>query len=208
MPVALGFHVFGLLGSGYAMFGEVTLQTRDAAFFGFFYTSLGYSIYSWGLRPTSDRQSVYLAATVLFGVLHICERYVLGYVLKGGTVAEGVYAPSYTIGTVLVTISLFLFLLSRPRLGETTMLPSWGRRYAVGIYVVHPAVLFILERIRDVLHETGYEIGNTVLWHLTFTPATFFGALLIYVAAHKLGFIERSGVNTALLARIRNRRVT
>ncbi|XVH30503.1 acyltransferase [Haloferacaceae archaeon DSL9] len=180
LPVALGFHVVGLLGASYTMFVDIPFRIRDGLFFGFFYTSLGYTIAARDWHPNAARSRHYLAATVVFGALHIAERYALGYLLPGRTFADGVYAPSYTIATALVTLSLFLFLLSRPRLGADTPLPSWGN-YAVGIYIAHPPVLFVLERVG----ETLGGIEGTILWQLTLTPATFFGALLLYLAVRE-----------------------
>lgn len=203
LPVSLGLHVVGLLGASYTMFVDVPFEIRDALFFGFFYTSLGYVVYSSDWRPRPERSGWYLGATVLFGALHVAERYVLGYVVTGESVGQSVYTSSYTIGTALFTIALFAFLLSRPDLGKFTPLPSWGT-YAVGIYVTHPAVLFVLERTAEALSLMGHEFRNTLLWHLTLTPATFFGALLVYLAAHRVGAIEIGGTHLPRVSRIRN----
>ena len=205
LPVALGIHIVGLLGAEYAIFGEIPIQTRDPLFFGFFYTALGYVIASSEWRPSADRRLVYLSATVLFGVFHVVERYAFGYVLQDQTVAEGIYAPSYTIGTILVTVSLFCFLLATPRLGRGTVLPALGRRYAVGIYVVHPAVLFVLEQFRDELSLGGTPLGETVLWHFVFTPATFFGAFLVCLVISEIGDTSPRRVPLSIVRQLRNR---
>ncbi|WP_137289610.1 acyltransferase [Natronorubrum halophilum] len=188
LPVSFGFHAVGLLGASYTMFVDVPFMVRDPLFFGFFYTSLGFFVYSSEWQPTPERSAYYLGATVLFGVLNLVERYALGYVIQGETFAQGVYTASYTIATVLVAGSLFAFLLSRPNLGASTSLPSWGT-YAVGIYITHPAVLFVLEWAHEVLRESGYAI-NTIAWHLTLTPATFFGSLFVYLAIRRLRTLE------------------
>lgn len=192
IPISLGFHVVGLLGASYTMFVGVPFEVRDALFFGFFYTSLGYALHWSEWRPSSDRSALLLGTTVLFGALHVGERYVLGYVLTGETFGHSVYTSSYTITTALITLSLFLFLLSRPTLGARTPLPAWGK-YAVGVYVAHPAVLFALETTAEVLEGAGYEIQTTLLWHFALTPATFFGALLVYIAAHRVGAVKIGG---------------
>nr|WP_246999202.1 acyltransferase [Halosolutus gelatinilyticus] len=189
VPISLAFHVVGLLGTSYTMFVDVPFEVRDALFFGFFYTGLGYYVGARDWRPKTDRSRVYLGATGLFGALHVGERYVLGYVVTGETLSQTVYAASYTIGTALFAISLFAFLLSRPGLGRGTPLPSWGK-YAVGIYVTHPAVLHLLERTAEVLNGMGYEVTTTLLWHLTLTPATFFGALLVYLSVREVGALR------------------
>ncbi|QCS41702.1 acyltransferase [Natrinema versiforme] len=183
---------------------DIPFEIRDALFFGFFYVSLGYTIYSRDWQPSPERSTLYLGATVLFGALHLGERYVLGYVLTGETIGQGVYAPSYTIATALGTVSLFCFLLSRPGLGRSTALPSWGRRYAVGIYVAHPPVLFVLETASETVSPFGYEISNTILWHLGSTPATVLGALIVYLASRKLRAIAGDGNGLPRSERLRN----
>ncbi|WP_255681852.1 acyltransferase [Natrinema sp. SYSU A 869] len=205
LPISLGFHLVGLLGSGYTMFVDIPFEIRSALFFGFFYTSLGYYIYSHEWQPAPERSTLYLGTTILFGVLHIGERYVLGYAITDQTVSQGIYAPSYTIATALVTLSLFVFLLSRPNLGRDTALPVWGKKYAVGIYVTHPPVLFILEKAGESLSLFGHEIQNTILWHLVLTPATFAGALLVYLSVRNLRAIEIDGFSLPRSRQIRNK---
>jgi surface polysaccharide O-acyltransferase-like enzyme len=190
LPLSLGFHVVGLLGASYTMFVDVPFEVRDALFFGFFYTSVGYVIAARDWRPSADRSTIYLGLAVLFGAVHVAERYVLGYVVNGYALGQEVYTASYTVGTALFTIAMFVFLLSRPDLGKGTPLPSWGK-YAVGIYVVHPAVLYPLERLDGAFHLAGYDVGNTLAWHLALFAGTFLGALALYVAARKLGAVER-----------------
>ncbi|MFC6906861.1 acyltransferase [Halalkalicoccus tibetensis] len=203
LPISIGLHIIGLLGASYTMFVDIPLETRDALFFGFFYTSLGYWIAASDWQPDSAHSTLYLGATILFSILHIGERYMLGYVLTGETLAQGVYTASYTISTAFLTLSLFLFLLSRPHFGRSTPVPAWGK-YAVGIYVVHPAVLYIVERTDGPIRHIGIEATDTLLWHLLLTPATFFGALLVYFIAHKIGLIEMGGDHLPRLSRIRS----
>ncbi|KYH23961.1 acyltransferase family protein [Halalkalicoccus paucihalophilus] len=203
LPLSMALHIIGLLGASYTMFVDIPVETRDALFFGFFYTSLGYWIAASDWQPNSAHSSFYLGATILVSILHIGERYVLGYVLTGETLAQGTYTASYTISTAFLTFSLFLFLLSRPNLGRSTSVPSWGK-YAVGIYVVHPAVLYVLERTDVPLRQIGIEATNTLLWHFLLTPATFFGALFVYLAAHNVGLIEIGGDHLPRLSRIRD----
>ncbi len=194
LPVAAAFHVVGLLGTNYTMFVEVPFEIRDGLFFGFFYTSLGYTIYARDWQPAVDRGRRYLAATGCFALAQFGEFYLLGYPLKGEAFGSYVYAPSYGITTALLTASLFLFLLSRPQLGRGTPLPSWGS-YAVGIYVTHPVVFGALRAGRELLAANDYPIEEALGWHLLSTPATFFGALAVYVLASKLRLIEIGGTH-------------
>ncbi|WP_136716894.1 acyltransferase family protein [Halorientalis salina] len=203
LPAALCLHAVGLLGASYTMFVDVPFEIRDALFFGVFYTSLGYTVYARDWRPTAEASGRYLVLTVCFALAQLGELSLLGYVVPGEPFGQSVYAPSYAITTALLSLSLFLFLLSRPDLGSSTRLPRWGK-YAVGIYVTHPAVLYVLQGVHDALTAAGYAVGETVAWHLALTPATFFGALAVYLTAHELGIIDIDGSHVPRVPRLRN----
>ncbi|MFW6458866.1 MAG: acyltransferase family protein, partial [Halodesulfurarchaeum sp.] len=83
LPVALCFHGIGLLGGTYTMFVDVPFQIRDALFFGFFYTSLGYTIQTRTIEPSKKHARLLLGVLVLFGLLQFLEFYLLGYPLRG-----------------------------------------------------------------------------------------------------------------------------
>lgn len=194
LPVALGLHIVGLLGSTYTMFVNVPFEVRDAVFFGFFYTSLGYTIAAREWRPSTDHSRLLGGLVGLFVLLQLLELYVLGYPVRGEPFGAYVYAPSYGISTALLTTSLFLYLLSRPRLGVDTPLPSWST-YAVGIYVVHPAVLAAIRAVRDILAAGGVVIDETLIWHVVLTPTLFVGSWLVYLTADRLRVIEIGGTH-------------
>ncbi|EMA62475.1 acyltransferase family protein [Halorubrum lipolyticum] len=200
LPVAFALHAVGLLGPEYAGLVDLPVDVRDGLFFGFFYVSVGHAIAARGWRGGSGRSGTLLAATVGFGILHVVERYAVGYALGGASVATGVYAPSFTVGTAAFAVSLFLYLLSRPGLGASTHLPAWGS-YAVGVYVAHPPVLAILDRIGDQALVGGTPLAETLGWHLAYAPATFLVALGVYLAAHRLGVIEIGGSHLPRLPR-------
>lgn len=192
LPIALCLHLVGNLGSSYTMFVDVPFETRDALFFGFFYTSLGYTIRKRSWEPSKDKDRLLLAFVGLFAVLQFVEFYLLGYPLRAEPFGSYVYAPSYGISTALLSVSLFLFLLSRPMLFADTSLPTWGT-YAVGIYVTHPVVFAILRAFHGTPESMGYAIDLMIVWHLFLTPATIIGALGVYLLAHKLRLIEIGG---------------
>jgi len=195
LPVAAAFHVVGLAVGTYAVLElPVDLQIRDALFFGFFYTALGYTIRARRWEPSAARGRLLAALVGVFVVLQLVELYVLGYPLRGEAFGSYVYAPSYGVTTALLTTTLFLLLLARPQLGVDTPLPSWGR-YAAGIYVVHPAVFALIRAGHDVVEAMGYPISETIIWHLLLTPTLFVASWLVYLAADRLRVIEIGGTH-------------
>lgn len=192
LPVALCLHAVGLLGGTYVTFVDVPFQVRDALFFGFFYTSLGYTVRTRSGEPSAEHSRLLFGFVLLFAVSQFVEFYVLGYPLRGEPFGSYVFAPSYGISTALLSTSLFLYLLSRPTLFAETPLPAWGT-YAVGIYVTHPAVFAILRLLRGALESAVHAIDSVIVWHLVSTPATILGALGVYLLAHKLRLIEING---------------
>ncbi|MFD1564225.1 acyltransferase [Haloarchaeobius amylolyticus] len=205
LPVALCFHFVGLLGATYTGFIDVPFEIRDALFFGFFYTSLGYTVRTRRWEPSEENGRLLFGLILLFVVLQFVEFYVLGYPLRGEPFGSYVYAPSYGISTALLSASLFLFLLSRPTLFAGTPLPAWGT-YAVGIYVTHPTVFAILRAFHETLESMGYAIDSMIIWHLVSTPATIIGALAVYLLAHRLRLIEINGSHLPGEAWLRTRR--
>ncbi|MFW6018763.1 MAG: acyltransferase [Halapricum sp.] len=192
LPVALCFHFVGLLGATYTMFVDVPFEIRDALFFGFFYTSLGYTIHSRNWAPSREQSRALFGLVVLFVMVQFIEFYVLGYPLRGEPFGSYVYAPSYGISTALLSVSLFLFLLSRPTLFADTSLPALGT-YAVGIYITHPTVFAILRAVHGALESASLVTDSMLIWHLVSTPITIIGALAVYLLAHKLRVIEIDG---------------
>lgn len=190
LPVAVCFHIVGLLGA--TMLVDFPFETRDALFFGFFYTSIGYSISAQGWEPSKEKSRLLFSLICIFVIFQFIEFYIFGYPVRGEPFGAYVYAQSYGISTALLSTTLFLFLLSRPKLFADTPLPAWGT-YAVGIYITHPTVFAILRGFRDTVESMGYAVDSTIVWHLILTPATIMGALSVYLLAHKLRIIKIGG---------------
>lgn len=184
LPVALGLHVVGILGET-GLLVDVPVETRDAAFFGFFFTSVGYRLRSSGWSPSRDRSSLYLALAGALAVANLGERYLLGYVLTGATLTQGIYVPDYTVASALFSIACFVFVLSRPELGRSTVLSTIGR-YAVYVYVLHPLILFGLVGVGRASATIGSDPVPTLVWHLVVFPVSYLGALGLYVGARRV----------------------
>jgi len=205
LPIALGLHIIGLIGQSYTMLVDIPLRTQDALFFGFFYTSLGFYIWNRKLQEIEVQQEFLLGGITLGWILQVTEQYVLHYDYTDRTLSEGVFTAEFTIGTIFFTMFLFLYLLSKPKLGKYTLLPSFGR-FAVGIYVAHPPVLYSVRIIRNLLTaKVGYNIGDTLLWHLLQTPVVILGAFAIYYVSHIIGVIEIGGSHLPKVQRLRSK---
>ena len=187
LGLAFLLHLVGIAGQAFLLLPDFPINTRDALFFGLFYTSLGFYIY--GRDPTGDNWQIYLGAFIGFNALQIVERYIMGYYIVDGSVAGYVYTPNYSVATVFVATSLFLFTLSVPNLFKNTRLPKLGA-YAVGIYIVHPAVWHGFLGVREMLAAlTGVNLGNTLAWHFLITPLIYTLSFAIFYLLANTQFI-------------------
>ena len=210
LPLAFGLHLAGFFGQGLSVFFALPIRTRDALFFGFFFTALGFALSERDPPTGAGYRWLYLAAFGLASALRVGESYLSGYVLGDAgvsSVGDGVYAVDYSPMTAVVATSLFLFLLSARDLGRDTPLPKIGQ-YAVGVFVVHPVVILLLWRIgaRAVFLSTGVDPLDSLLWHLLFTPTVFGSSLLLYALLERYGVVDRFLVWTDALLRESGRR--
>lgn len=192
LPTAAGVHILGLFGQTYYFLfglGGSPFPTRDALFFGFFYVSLGYAIHRSD-RAFSDHDAWrYLGLFGVFTLLHLAERYVLGYVVLGNDITRSVYTTNYQVTTVVMVLSLFLFALSNPRMGEGTRTAALGK-YALGIYLVHPVLMRVDGMVFSLLRLSGPAYVPGVVWELIYTPAVFLVSLAIYVWLGRSGVVD------------------
>ncbi|AGB17206.1 hypothetical protein Halru_2628 [Halovivax ruber XH-70] len=165
LPIAACLHVIGLLAESYTMGPTLSIQARDALFFGAFYTTLGYSMHTWSWQPDPDRRNRYLGLAALGAVGHFAEHYVLGYVLTDETLRTTAYTPEFSLLTIFYSTALFCYVLATPSLGRETPVPTIGR-YAVGVYVYHPIVLFALDGIAAFFGVANAGILPVIGWEL------------------------------------------
>ncbi|RDZ52718.1 acyltransferase [Haloferax sp. Atlit-4N] len=188
---AAAFHSVGLLTTTYGLF-DLRLNTTDALFYGFFYVSLGFFLKRWELPSSRKHSNKFLFATVASAILLVVEQYTLNYLWTGQSLTGGTNVAKYTVGTFLLVFSVSMFVLSRPTLGQGTRLPELGT-LSVGIYVVHPSILYSLTALSEFAKMSGVNIEQTIIWHLLLTPVVFLGALGIYVVFDKLDIIDSGG---------------
>lgn len=187
-------HFFGIFGQISIGILNISLQTRDAFFFGVFYVSIGYFINDWSVDKFIEdgwSKKIFISF-ILFSIIHIFERYLLAYVL-GNTqvpISQASLTTGYTFFTVPFSLSLFLYTLSNKKLAKETILPRIGKA-AVGIYTIHVAVLTLLRRV-ELLFEyfIKYDFSRTYIWHITLTPTVFILSLILYIFLGKIGFVD------------------
>ncbi len=104
----------------------LSFQTRDALFFGLFYTVLGAMFALYGkqiLSVLNARPMIYLASFFVFSALEIIERYWLVNIQHSKP-------GDYFISTIFLSASLFLFVLSSPGLGKNSFFSKVGKKFS------------------------------------------------------------------------------
>ncbi|WP_099159449.1 acyltransferase [Virgibacillus ndiopensis] len=177
--VSLCLNIYGLFGQSYSAFYEVTLDTRDALFFGLFYVALGggFGAYAKQLRTVANRipTIVYISLLIILSIVQIVEGYITLKIFEGS-------AQNYFIATIPLTILLFLTIIKHNQVGKNTLISKIGAN-AVGIYVSH---VFIMEAIRILINRYNLtEIQETVFWKIAFTPFVFIIAYLFYAGLQR-----------------------
>jgi hypothetical protein len=100
--------------------------------------------------------------------------------------AKTVWTPDFTILTAPMAIALFCALLARPNWGAESRLIELAP-YAVGVYVVHPALRDLIEQVVPAVESlAGASVTGSIAWHILYTPALFALSLLVYVAILRL----------------------
>ncbi|MCD7033157.1 acyltransferase [Metabacillus sp. GX 13764] len=172
--ISLGLNLIGLFGEGqsYSQFFNAHIITRDALFYGLFYTTLGFFFANNTFIPTQNPY-VYLKLFFLFFFGQFIERFVLVYLFQ---------APQgdYYVFTIPQTIFLFLFVVSCRNVKDN-FLAKIGSN-AVGIFVIHTFVISVIKDI--ILGETFFEniIADTVVGQLLYTPIVFISSYYLYTS--------------------------
>ncbi|ALC80797.1 MULTISPECIES: acyltransferase [Bacillus] len=173
LVLSLFLYIVGLFGQSYSVFFNISFETRDALFFGLFYTVLGsfFSYYYESIKARlSARPSIYLLLFLLFSCLEVAERFLLVNILGG-------HKGDYFISTIFLSISLFLFVLNSPKLGKDINLSKIGKN-SVGIYIVHVGVLFETYKILLSLNKPFFT--NSVVDYFIITPIVFIISYFVY----------------------------
>ena len=205
LPTAAAAHVLGLIGQNYPTVLGLSIPTRDALFFGFFYVALGFWISAIRWSPSQKRQKTYLGIIAVAIVGQIAEQYAINYLFRGLTISQETYTSEYTLSTIVLVFALFAYALSNPDWAKGTIVPRLGT-LAVGVYLVHFPVFHVLKALNRLLIATnGIDLMSTIVWQFLATPLVYILSVLVYVLIARIGLIEIGGSHVPRLGRIRSR---
>lgn len=175
--ISIVLNLLGLLGQAYTMFFDLPVSsTRDALFFGLFYTTLGVSFavnkHFNKLRKISG--ITYLGLAIICSLIQVMEGYLLDKVLDG---SHG----EYFFSTILVTAFLFFFALNNKKIGKGLWITKVGGN-ALGIYIIH---VFFLDLINNVLKYLDVKqlLTENFIWNVFYTIFIF---IISYYTYHFL----------------------
>jgi surface polysaccharide O-acyltransferase-like enzyme len=170
--ISFGLNLIGLFGQSYSGILSLPFDTRDALYFGLFYTTLGAYIANQEerIKQKAKKGRVYLTSFIILSFLLLAERGLTVFIYEGKI-------GDYFILTIPITLSLFLFAIMRPELGKGSFLTKVGSN-AVGIYVIH---VFLIKFIRLLVDVSGLGTAEeTIIWNLLFSPVVFILSYISY----------------------------
>jgi surface polysaccharide O-acyltransferase-like enzyme len=164
--ISFGLNLLGLLGQAYTMFIKFPINSsRDAMFFGLFYTTLGV-MFALNNQLNSFKKisgQTFLGLALIGVAVQAMEGYILDKVLSG---SHG----EYFFSTILLTAFLFLFALHHKSLGKGLYVTKVGAN-ALGIYIIH---VFFLDVFKKFIEFIDLEsLSENFLWNLCYTLFIF-----------------------------------
>lgn len=186
---SLILNLIGLFGQSYSGIWGISLpvDTRDALFFGLFYTTLGFFFAQniQSIKLTSPK-TTYIGLIIGFIILQNIERSLLGVL------------SNYFLSTLFLTVVLFLFVINNKSLGQGSFLSKIGAN-SLGIYVIH---VFFINLVNLCMTTFGLiAIKETILFQIAFTPAVF---IISYFAYDTVQYIKQWLFKAGSRAKIRN----
>ncbi|TDL32869.1 acyltransferase [Jeotgalibacillus sp. S-D1] len=163
---ALVLHTIGLFGQSYSVFLEspLLLETRDPFFFSLLYVTLGYWISQQHAgKEVRVSMPVIITSILFFSFLQIGENVML--IETYGAEIGG----NYFIFTLPASVAILFLALKQPDL-NVPLLNKIGAN-SVGIYVIHPFFISLIDQIISFLHME--EVQETLAWNLLYTPFIF-----------------------------------
>lgn len=168
LPLAVLLYVYGVLAGSYVSLTELwaPIFTRNGPFFSTLLFALGFTIRQHNYQVSST-QAVVIA---LFGMsAHFIEAWWLS---NHGQVFN---ANDYLFGTVFWGTGCFLWLLSKPHLGQSKWVASLAK-WVLPIYVAHLPVIILMMNLAGKLELTDLSKDITIF------GGTLIGTLLLIAA--------------------------
>lgn len=164
-------HLTAILSNAYQLMSFLPIPIEDALFFGLFFTTTGFYIGKKNIKEQFTSKQ-YLALFIIFSALHLAERLLITIFAPALDVYywEPYFWGPYSLFTAPMTISLFLYILTKPKLGKNSRIQKYGKHSLLG-YLIHPAIIGIFVLLSIGLEQQGFIILNTIVWDLIFLPA-------------------------------------
>ena len=178
--ISLFLNMVGLFGQTYSGIFNLELfdqeiKTRDAIFFGLFYTTLGcYIAFNYNLiieKISTVRSDMIVRLFIFFSFLQIGER-----VIAHKFWPEEIRATDFYISTIFIAVCLIFFVIKNGSIGENSIISKIGKN-AVGIYVSHTMFINLTYFILNLLE---IDIKKSLMFHLIFTPLIFITSYVFY----------------------------
>ncbi|WEG11496.1 acyltransferase [Pullulanibacillus sp. KACC 23026] len=176
LTFSLLLNFIGLFGQTYSGLFHLPLQTRDALFYGLFYTTMGYymAIHYKSMLKLLERfklSDLFLLFLVVSFLAVIEEVVTIGF-LNGDTEGE-----NYLISTIPLTIILFGITIKKQNFGEKSFFTKIGKN-SVGIYVSHT---FFVSLLASTIKLIGYSpTQHYLFYHLISSLGIFVVSYYFY----------------------------
>ncbi|MGC9492058.1 acyltransferase [Vibrio genomosp. F10] len=155
MPIAILLYFYGALAGSYQVIThfDAPFFTRNGPFFATLMVAIGFKIRQ--SQYSLNSKSALLIAVVGLA-LHMGEAWNLHQY------GQAFNANDYLLGTGIWAIGCFLWLLSKPTLGDSTLVFSLSKR-VLPIYVSHMLVIIFMLNIAGML-ELTHGVRDLVVW--------------------------------------------
>lgn len=155
LPIGVVLYVYGVLAGSYSSLTELNapIFTRNGPFFSTLLFAIGIAIRekSWAINST---QALFIAAIGM--LVHFSEAYLLH------SEAQVFNANDFLFGTALWGVGCFMWLLTKPNLGEGFALTKLAK-YVLPIYVSHLPMIIVMMNVTGILGLTGFSKDMTTL---------------------------------------------
>lgn len=155
IPLAFALYVYGVLAGSYQGLTEfwAPIFTRNGPFFSTLLFAIGFTIRQLNIRATA-KQALTLA--LLGFAMHFTEALLLNQH------EQPFNANDFLFGTVLWGTGCFMWLLSKPTLGQGGWLARQSK-YVLPLYVAHLPIIIVMMNVTGIYQITGFTKDMSVL---------------------------------------------